>query len=178
MARSRSRVSTRTEPPSIDHVSICVVGWACRVIMGGIDVCQKLSGVTLKLLAFERMLSEYPNHKEEVGVRPFFFCFFFLLLFFVRSLFCWLVVFSRIISFFSLVFPFLFFVLCERFFLYFFLNFLTFFFLEFSVSGVSILAAEVRLVCFFFGRAKSGVCGCHTYSRVGHTRVATRVLTP
>ncbi|CAN0475009.1 unnamed protein product [Laminaria digitata] len=37
-----------------------------RVIMAGIDVCQKLSGVTLKLLAFERMLSEYPNHKEEV----------------------------------------------------------------------------------------------------------------
>ena len=35
--------------------------------MAGIDVCQKLSGVTLKLLAFERMLSEYPNHKEEVG---------------------------------------------------------------------------------------------------------------
>eukprot|EP00904_Undaria_pinnatifida_P011972 jgi/Undpi1/7905/HiC_scaffold_24.g10377.m1 len=37
-----------------------------RVVMAGIDVCQKLSGVTLKLLAFERMLSEYPNHKEEV----------------------------------------------------------------------------------------------------------------
>lgn len=36
--------------------------------MAGIDVCQKLSGVTLKLLAFERMLSEYPNHKDEVGL--------------------------------------------------------------------------------------------------------------
>ena len=34
--------------------------------MAGIDVCQKLSGVTLKLLAFERLLSEYPHHKDEV----------------------------------------------------------------------------------------------------------------
>ncbi|CBJ31301.1 Trehalose 6-phosphate synthase, family GT20 / Trehalose 6-phosphate phosphatase [Ectocarpus siliculosus] len=37
-----------------------------RVIMAGVDVCQKLSGVTLKLLAFERLLTEYPNHRDEV----------------------------------------------------------------------------------------------------------------
>eukprot|EP00752_Nemacystus_decipiens_P011628 g10323.t1 len=37
-----------------------------RIIMAGMDVCQKLSGVTLKLLAFERLLTEYPNHREEV----------------------------------------------------------------------------------------------------------------
>ena len=34
--------------------------------MAGVDVCQKLSGVTLKLLAFERLLTEYPNHRDEV----------------------------------------------------------------------------------------------------------------
>ncbi|CAN0469977.1 unnamed protein product, partial [Hapterophycus canaliculatus] len=32
----------------------------------GVDVCQKLSGVTLKLLAFERLLTEYPSHRDEV----------------------------------------------------------------------------------------------------------------
>lgn len=37
-----------------------------RIIMAGIDVCQKLSGVTLKLLAFERMLMEYRSHVDEV----------------------------------------------------------------------------------------------------------------
>lgn len=37
--------------------------------MAGIDVCQKLSGVTLKLLAYERLLTEYPHHKDEVRYR-------------------------------------------------------------------------------------------------------------
>ncbi|CAN0428470.1 unnamed protein product, partial [Discosporangium mesarthrocarpum] len=37
-----------------------------RVLVGGIDVLQKLSGVTLKLLAFERLLAEYPNWRDKV----------------------------------------------------------------------------------------------------------------
>ncbi|CAM9322431.1 unnamed protein product [Pylaiella littoralis] len=37
-----------------------------KIIMAGVDVCQKLSGVTLKLLAFERLLTEYPHHRDDV----------------------------------------------------------------------------------------------------------------
>ncbi|CAM9312632.1 unnamed protein product [Phaeothamnion confervicola] len=37
-----------------------------RVIVSGIDVLQKLSGVTLKLLAFERLLADYPVWRERV----------------------------------------------------------------------------------------------------------------
>jgi trehalose-6-phosphate synthase len=37
-----------------------------RIIIGGLDVCQKLSGVTLKLLAFERLLTEYPVWRGKV----------------------------------------------------------------------------------------------------------------
>lgn len=44
----------------------CYPPSAHRKILAGIDVCQKLSGVTMKLLAFERLLSEYPKHKDEV----------------------------------------------------------------------------------------------------------------
>lgn len=36
-----------------------------RVIMAGVDIRQKLSGVALKLLAFERMLTGCPNHKNQ-----------------------------------------------------------------------------------------------------------------
>ncbi|KAG5184819.1 trehalose 6-phosphate phosphatase [Tribonema minus] len=37
-----------------------------RIIIGGLDVCQKLSGVSLKLLAFERLLTEYPVWRNKV----------------------------------------------------------------------------------------------------------------
>lgn len=37
--------------------------------MAGVDVCQKLSGVTLKLLAYERLLTEYPNHRDEARIK-------------------------------------------------------------------------------------------------------------
>ncbi|CAM9655242.1 unnamed protein product, partial [Choristocarpus tenellus] len=37
-----------------------------KTIMCGIDVCQKLSGVTLKLLAYERFLAEYDSWRDEV----------------------------------------------------------------------------------------------------------------
>mmetsp|Transcript_921 Transcript_921/g.1381 ORF Transcript_921/g.1381 Transcript_921/m.1381 type:complete len:570 (+) Transcript_921:75-1784(+) len=37
-----------------------------RIIIGGLDVCQKLSGVSLKLLSFERFLAEFPAWKKKV----------------------------------------------------------------------------------------------------------------
>ena len=38
-----------------------------RIIIGGLDVCQKLSGVTLKLLAFESLLTDYPVWRNKVS---------------------------------------------------------------------------------------------------------------
>ena len=40
-----------------------------KIITGGLDVCQKLSGVTLKLLAYERLLTECPVWRGKVRYR-------------------------------------------------------------------------------------------------------------
>ncbi|KAH8084405.1 hypothetical protein JL720_7897 [Aureococcus anophagefferens] len=37
-----------------------------KVVLAGVDSCQRLSGVALKLLAFERFLSEYPQWRGRV----------------------------------------------------------------------------------------------------------------
>lgn len=37
-----------------------------RTIICAVDVCQKLSGISLKLLAFERLLAEYPVWRDKV----------------------------------------------------------------------------------------------------------------
>lgn len=37
-----------------------------RMIIGGLDIGQRLSGVTLKLLAFERLLQDYPSWQHKV----------------------------------------------------------------------------------------------------------------
>ncbi|CAM9367247.1 unnamed protein product [Chrysoparadoxa australica] len=37
-----------------------------RLILGGLDTCQKLSGVALKLMAYERLLMEYPSRRNQV----------------------------------------------------------------------------------------------------------------
>lgn len=37
-----------------------------RVIIGGLDIGQRLSGVSLKLLAFERLLQDYPSWQNKV----------------------------------------------------------------------------------------------------------------
>jgi len=39
-----------------------------RSIVGGVDIAQGLSGVSLKLLAFERLLADYPNWREKVAM--------------------------------------------------------------------------------------------------------------
>jgi trehalose-phosphatase len=40
--------------------------YANKVIIAGIDSCQRLSGVALKLLAFERLLDEFPIYRDKV----------------------------------------------------------------------------------------------------------------
>jgi len=37
-----------------------------RVIIGGFDVCQRLSGIALKLLAYERLMEENPRYHDRV----------------------------------------------------------------------------------------------------------------
>ena len=37
-----------------------------RMIIGGLDIGQRLSGVSLKLLAFERLLQDYPSWQSKV----------------------------------------------------------------------------------------------------------------
>ena len=37
-----------------------------RTIISGIDICQRLSGISLKLLAFEKLLMDYPVWQEKV----------------------------------------------------------------------------------------------------------------
>lgn len=39
-----------------------------RTIISGIDIAQGLSGVSLKLLAFERLLTDYPNWRDKVAM--------------------------------------------------------------------------------------------------------------
>jgi len=39
---------------------------AGRIIIGGVDVCQRLSGTSLKLLAYERLLQDYPSWQNRV----------------------------------------------------------------------------------------------------------------
>jgi trehalose-6-phosphate synthase len=37
-----------------------------RIIISGVDIAQRLSGVSLKLLAYEKLLSDYPIWQERV----------------------------------------------------------------------------------------------------------------
>lgn len=37
-----------------------------KVLIAGLDPCQRLSGIALKLLAFERLLTEYECYRDKV----------------------------------------------------------------------------------------------------------------
>lgn len=53
--------------PSVnEYVVKCRNAHPSRIAIGGLDVAQRLSGVTFKLLAFERLLSDYPIYKQKL----------------------------------------------------------------------------------------------------------------
>lgn len=53
--------------PSVnEYVVKCRNAHPSRIVIGGLDVAQRLSGVALKLLAFERLLSDYPIYKQKL----------------------------------------------------------------------------------------------------------------
>ena len=41
---------------------------AKRIVLCGVDPCQRLSGISLKLLAYERFLAEYPRWRGRVAL--------------------------------------------------------------------------------------------------------------
>ena len=48
-------------PSVIEGAKLLKQQWKGRQIVSGVDIAQGLSGISLKLLAYERMLSDYPN---------------------------------------------------------------------------------------------------------------------
>ena len=52
------------------HVKVWCGRLAGKVLIAGLDPCQRLSGIALKLLAFERLLTDYECYRDRVVSRP------------------------------------------------------------------------------------------------------------
>ncbi len=66
--RTKEFVSTAalTLPTVLERATVLRSHHSTRKIIAGIDVAQRLSGIALKLLAFERLLKDYPVWQQNV----------------------------------------------------------------------------------------------------------------
>jgi trehalose 6-phosphate synthase/phosphatase len=56
-------------PPGLEgHAELCEALGSGRALIGGIDECERLRGITLKLLAFEQLLDANPEWRGKVSL--------------------------------------------------------------------------------------------------------------